>query len=101
MDWADWARRLPGADITTFGEVRIGVVHDPHQIPPDFKSAKCRVIVNGHTHQALIAEKDEVLYVNPGSAGQPRANRPASVALLHIGGKRVAAEIIPLEPSTP
>jgi hypothetical protein len=68
-------------------------------MPPDFTSARCRVIVNGHTHQATILEKNEVLYVNPGSAGQPRASRPASAALLHIAGKRAAAEIIPLEPS--
>jgi len=68
-------------------------------MPADFKSGKCRIIVSGHTHRALIAEENGILYVNPGSAGQPRSNRPASVALLHVRGKQVAAEVIPLEPS--
>jgi hypothetical protein len=99
MDWGDWARRLPGTDIIEVGKVRIGMVHDPYQMPADFKSGKCRIIVSGHTHRALIAEENGILYVNPGSAGQPRSNRPASVALLHVSGKQVAAEVIPLEPS--
>jgi putative phosphoesterase len=99
MDWGDLARQLPGTDIIEVGKVRIGMVHDPYQMPANFKSGKYRIIVSGHTHQALIAKKNGVLYVNPGSAGQPRSNRPASVALLHISGTQVAAEVIPLEPS--
>ena len=99
MDWGDWARDLPGAEIISIGAIQIGIVHDPYQLPAEFNARNCQVIVNGHTHRALIEEKKKVLHVNPGSAGQPRSNRPASVALLQIRDGLITAEIVPLEPA--
>lgn len=97
MDRADWSRQLPSAEILAIGDVCIGVVHDLYRLPDDLVSRGCRVIIDGHTHRALIAEKNGVLHINPGSAGQPRDSRPASVALLQIKGRQVKAELIQLE----
>ena len=97
MDWGDWARKLPGAELLGIGNLKIGIVHDPYQLPAEFNAGNCQVIINGHTHKAMIEEKKQILYINPGSAGQPRSNRPASVAILRIGDSRLNAEIIPLE----
>jgi len=97
MDWGDWSSRLPPVEILFQGRIRIGVVHDPQQWPEDLPSNECRVIICGHTHRALIAEKNGVLFVNPGSAGEPRGGRPATVALLRIEGLTVNADIVQLE----
>lgn len=97
MDQADWSRQLPSTEILTFGDVCIGVVHDLYRFPADLVSRGCRVIIDGHTHRAQISEKNGILHINPGSAGQPRDNRPASVALLQLKGRQVKAELIQLE----
>ena len=99
MDWGDWAGALSGTEILSAGKFQIGIIHDPYKLPAELKSGSCQVVVYGHTHTALIEEKSGVLYINPGSAGQPRASRPASVALLHIAEDGYRAEIIPLERS--
>lgn len=97
MDWAEWSRKLPETEILTIGDVRIGIVHDLYRRPDDFSRTGCRVIIDGHTHKAQIVDKNGVLHINPGSAGQPRDNRPASVALLKIKGRKVEADLIQLE----
>ena len=99
MDWGEWAGKLSGIEILRVENLKIGIIHDLYQMPAELISGSCRVVVNGHTHKALIEEKKGVLYINPGSAGQPRVKRPASVALLRITEDRFKAEIIPLERS--
>ena len=93
------ARKLPGAEILAIGDIQIGITHDPYHPPAEFNVSNCQVIINGHTHRALIEEKKQILYINPGSAGQPRSNRQASVAILRIMDSLIKAEIIPLEPA--
>lgn len=97
MDWADWSRKLPATEILTIGDIRIGIIHDLYRLPDDFNNAGCRVIIDGHTHRAQIVEKNGILHINPGSAGQPRDYRPASVAILEIRGRQVEAKIIQVE----
>ncbi len=41
-----------------------------------------RLVVTGHSHQALLREVDGVLVVNPGAASPPRLGADSSVALL-------------------
>ena len=96
MDWGGWACRLAGFRILNVAGVNIGIVHDRYDLPNEVQAGKCRVIVSGHTHRAQIDEKNGVLFINPGSAGQPRAHRPASVAMLSIHGRQVDARIISL-----
>jgi predicted phosphodiesterase len=48
-------------------------------------------VVTGHTHIAKIDERDGVLRVNPGSAGND-----GTVALVEVAGDRVTARIVSL-----
>lgn len=59
-------------------------------------SEKTKVVISGHSHKPLIAQKDDVLYLNPGSAGRRRFKLPISLAKLKIEGTEVQAEIIEL-----
>jgi len=56
-----------------------------------------RVVVSGHSHKPLIAQRGGVLYVNPGSAGPRRFKLPITLAELTIDGQAVSARIISLE----
>lgn len=55
--------------------------------------SRSRVMVYGHTHIALINQEDNLLVINPGSPTLPRGGLPPSVALLHINGEEIRAEL--------
>ena len=52
------------------------------------------VVVYGHTHRALVRRLGRQLVVNPGAAGPRRFGLAQSVALLHVDGREVRAEIV-------
>lgn len=43
------------------------------------------------------ARRQQVLYLNPGSAGPRRFKLPVSVAILSINGRRLSARIVELK----
>lgn len=50
------------------------------------------VVVFGHTHKALQTKFEKILFVNPGSASQPRYSKTRSVAILEIKNKKINVE---------
>jgi putative phosphoesterase len=101
VDREPWARDLPTTDAFEIGEVGVYVLHDLGEfgLVPD--AARFKVIVSGHSHQPVIQERNGVLFLNPGSAGPRRFRLPVSIALLHIHGATVEAELVPLLPLPP
>ncbi len=53
---------------------------------------KVDVVVYGHTHRADKTDFDGTLFVNPGSAAQPRYTKKRSVALMVVSGSSVNVE---------
>ena len=95
MDMDDWAHKLPETKLIEVGSVLLYVIHDVYKI--DIKPAKAGIsaIIHGHTHKpSSIEDHNGVLFLNPGSATQPRFNNPASVALLHVKEKSLVAQFI-------
>jgi len=98
VDTDAWATRLPETTRVTVGGVSIYVLHDLKAL--DFKphARGIRVVVYGHSHKPSVAERDGVLYVNPGSAGPRRFRLPITAAELLIDDNRVSAYIRELMP---
>jgi len=93
MDMDDWAQKLPETKLIEVGSVLLYVIHDVYKI--DIKPAKAGIsaIIHGHTHKpSSIEDHNGVLFLNPGSATQPRFNSPASVALLHVKEKSLVTQ---------
>lgn len=97
---------FPGWPACAFVEldgVRILVQHivRPGERDPALHRALLRyrpgLVVFGHSHRPYLGTHDEVLYLNPGSAGSPRFRLPRSVALLHAHRGEVRAEILDLD----
>jgi putative phosphoesterase len=54
------------------------------------------VVVFGHTHKKFYETVNGVLFFNPGYAGKPKFGAERSVAFLHLDGKGIRHEFIPL-----
>jgi putative phosphoesterase len=95
-DHGAWASRLPVSARIEFAGVRIQVVHILGELMLDPAAEGVRVVVSGHSHQPSIDTRDNVLYVNPGSAGPRRFSLPVSVGRLTLVDGAARAELIEL-----
>ncbi|HEX4675460.1 MAG TPA: metallophosphoesterase family protein [Steroidobacteraceae bacterium] len=95
-DKGPWGAKLPSRLALEFDGVRVHVLHDLKEMDVDPAAAGFRVVVAGHSHKPVVTERDGVLFVNPGSAGQRRFSLPVTIAYLTISAGTVQAEIKPL-----
>ena len=97
VDHDTWNEDLPDTRIVQAGEVYLYVLHDLDALDLDPAGGGFSAVISGHSHQPSIKERGGVLYLNPGSAGPRRFSLPVSLALLHVRGHDLQAEIVPLE----
>lgn len=95
-DKGGWADELPVCARLTVAQTGIYLIHDLAELDLDPAAAGIRVVISGHSHRPAIAERDGVLYLNPGSAGPRRFKLPIAVAELVISDHALA-KIIPLQ----
>lgn len=84
IDKDKWAEGLPETHMFEFEEKWFYIIHDLNELDLDPKSAGIDVVISGHSHKPKIFKKDNVLYLNPGSAGRRRFKLPVTVALLKL-----------------
>jgi putative phosphoesterase len=96
-DHAPWAEGIPEATTVDIAGVRIHVLHDISELNEKAR-ADARVVVTGHSHKPLVAEREGVLFVNPGSAGPRRFSLPISVGELIVENGAVCAHILEITP---
>jgi putative phosphoesterase len=97
VDSGAWTQGLPLRQTANFGGVKIYLLHDLNELDIDPKSAGFQVVVYGHSHLPKVETRKDVLFLNPGSAGQKKFKLPVTLAILDIEGSRVKAKIIDLE----
>lgn len=83
-DSALWADGIPLSLTVTVGGVAVHAVHDIADLRLGPADAGVRVVVCGHSHKPSMAERDGILFINPGSAGPRRFSLPISVGELRI-----------------
>ena len=91
-----WASAFPETDVAKFDRVQIYILHDLKKIAVNPADRHFQVVISGHSHRPSIETRDDVLFLNPGSAGPRRFKLPVSVARLAIDGSSVDARIIEL-----
>jgi putative phosphoesterase len=94
MDMIDGLRNLPETEAVEVGNVFLYIIHDIHRLDIAPSEAGFNAVIFGHFHRPSVSEEDGVLYLNPGSAAQPRRNYPASIALLRIRGNSIKPQIV-------
>ena len=88
-----WGAQLPSSLALEFEGVGIHVLHDVKELDVDAAAAGFHVVIAGHSHKPVIAERDGVLFVNPGSAGRRRFSLPVTVGYLMVEGGMAHAQI--------
>ena len=92
-----WAKRMSDVLDLQVNGVKFQVIHNLHEIADDPVEGKMSVVISGHSHQPSVVKRDEILFVNPGSAGPRRFKLPVSVARINLAEKHLRAAIVELK----
>jgi putative phosphoesterase len=95
-DRGAWARQIPETATLEVGRVRLYVLHDVKTLAVDPRAAAIDAVIAGHSHRPVRAERDGILYLNPGSIGPRRFTLPVTMAILTVRGTRLQAKILHL-----
>ncbi len=85
VDRGIWAGEFSATEIVEVDDQLLYVLHDLGQLDLDPAAAGFRVVIYGHSHDPQVAEKQGVVYLNPGSAGPRRLRLPISMARMVVG----------------
>lgn len=75
---------------------KYGVKYGLEQLEEKAKEVEANIVIFGHTHTPLCIEKDNILYINPGSVSIPRNVNYKSMAILYIDNDNISVEEIKL-----
>lgn len=95
-DTGAWAKQIPATVDLRIEDTAFHIVHSVRDLDPR-AAAKAGVVVSGHSHRPSIERRDQVLYLNPGSAGPRRFKLPVALAILTVDRTRVRARLIELK----
>ena len=95
-DRGPWAKKLPDLLNLQINGTKIHVIHNVHELDDDPNATGFRAIISGHSHKPSVVTRDEVLFVNPGSAGPRRFKLPVTIARLSIHRQELNSEILEL-----
>lgn len=98
VDTEPWASALPETEVVEAAAATIYVLHDVHALDLNPATAGFHIVVSGHSHKPDRAERDGVLYINPGSAGPRRFQLPVTIVRLDLGQKPWKVDFIDLCP---
>ncbi|RLC15630.1 MAG: metallophosphoesterase [Deltaproteobacteria bacterium] len=94
MDMSEDLRELPETEAIQVGDALLYIIHDINKLDIAPSKADFDAVIFGHLHYPSVAKHSGVLFLNPGSAAQPRRNFSASLAFLHIRGSSLKTQII-------
>jgi uncharacterized protein len=97
IDTSPWAQTLPLTEVVEVGRAQFYVLHNLMDLGLDPKAAGFAAVISGHTHRPHAQVRNDVLYLNPGSAGPRRFTLPIAVARIEVSGSRISHEIIELK----
>lgn len=64
--------------------LKIYIIHNIRDIKDKVNKKDVDIVVYGHSHKSKIYVEDEILYINPGSAGPKRFKIEPTIAKLYI-----------------
>ncbi len=96
-DRGAWAEGIPDVLNLRVNGIKLQVIHNVLEIAAEPCSSGIAAVISGHSHKPGISKQDEVLYVNPGSAGPRRFKLPIAVGMIFISENNLRGTIIELQ----
>jgi uncharacterized protein len=96
VDTASWAQDLPATTVVEARAATLYVLHNLDDLDLRPEAAGFQFVISGHTHQPKQAERDGVIYLNPGAAGPRRFHLPVTLARLNLALRPWKAEFVQL-----
>ena len=84
MDSGVIASLLNESETFEFCGYKIHLLHDLSRLAIDPQTMGVHIVISGHSHLPDVFEKNGIVYLNPGSAGPKRSNKPISVSKITI-----------------
>ena len=97
MDMSKELRELPQTEAIQVGDTLLYIIHDINQLDIAPLKADFDAVIFGHLHYPSVAKYSGVLFLNPGSASQPRRRSSASLAFLDIRGSSITTQIMDID----
>ena len=95
-DKGPWAARIAEIEVVPLQNLHVYMLHDLAELDLDPAAAGFAAVIAGHSHKPKIETRNNVLFVNPGSAGPRRFKLPVTVGFLEIDGTAIRANILEL-----
>ncbi len=99
VDAAPWCSALKETELVETDAATFYLIHNVNDLALKPAAAGIDVVLFGHTHQPTQYEKDDVLYINPGSAGPRRFSLPISLARMDLSTRPFIVESLTLHHS--
>ncbi|MBF0099662.1 MAG: metallophosphoesterase family protein [Desulfobacterales bacterium] len=93
MDKGAWSKPLKTAELVTLLGYNMYILHDVGWLDLQPEIADLHVVISGHTHQPEVIEKNNVLFLNPGSAGPQRKGLPIALARMEMTYECIQVQI--------
>ena len=97
MDYGSWADRLPVSTSLVIDKIKLFLIHDIERVDAKMKLQNYQVVITGHTHCPLIEKQDNILFINPGSAGPQRNRHSVSIGKLTFFDGQLDAQLVELD----
>lgn len=91
-----WGQSLPETIDLEIDGWRLHVLHNLAELDINPVEANIDAVIAGHSHKPVVNQQDQVLFLNPGSAGPRRFSLPVTLAHLTLGPDILRATILPL-----
>ena len=85
VDTDEWAAEFADTELVNLEGRSIYVLHDLKTLRIDPAARGIDVVISGHSHVPKLQTTDQVLYLNPGSAGRRRFKLPITLATIDFG----------------
>jgi putative phosphoesterase len=96
MDRGPWSDKLPTTELITIDKTILFALHDVNRLDLDPAAAGIHAVIYGHSHRPHLETKNGIVFINPGSASQPRHNHPPTVAIVSLRDGSLDVEFVGL-----
>ena len=92
-----WASDIPDTLNLVINGLNLQVIHNVQDIGGDAACLDVHAVISGHSHKPGIVTRNQILFVNPGSAGPRRFKLPVAVAKIYFEKRHLRATLIELK----